>query len=81
MLSELVLMPTRNTGGNMLDKDGVEILDEVVLYQSSTGTFRRVRRWLRGWHKDKGQLCWGWTGQETVQECDVIKAMDTFEVE
>lgn len=56
----------------------IEILDEQVIYQQ--GSFRRVRRWLRGAHPDLGVLIWGLTGLETLQEKDVIKPMFTVTV-
>ena len=59
----------------------IEILDEHVLHQS--GCFKRVKRWLRGIHPTLGVLARsGITGEwETVQEVDVIMAMQTFTVE
>ncbi len=56
----------------------IEILDEHVLYQS--GCFKRVKRWLRGKHPTLGILHQGYTGWETIQEIDVISAMQTFTV-
>ncbi len=58
--------------------DGIEILDEVILYQK--GCFKRVKRWLRGRHPHLGILIQGYTGIETVVESDVIVPMATFEV-
>lgn len=49
------------------------ILDEHILYQS--GSFYRVRRWLKGIHPDLGTIIWGLSGFETVQEIDVVKLM------
>lgn len=56
----------------------IEILDEHVLYQN--GCFKRVRRWLRGKHPTLGVLHQGYTGWETIQEVDVISAMQVFTV-
>jgi len=56
----------------------IEILDEHVLYQR--GCFKRVKRWLRGKHPTLGILHQGYTGWETIQEKDVIMAMETFTV-
>jgi hypothetical protein len=64
--------PTRYT------EDGIEILDEHVVHQS--GSFCRVRRWLRGVHPHHGVITWGYTGWETLVEKDVIRPMHTFTV-
>lgn len=57
----------------------IEILDEHVIHQS--GSFKRVKRWLRGWHPKLGVLHFGYSGQETIQEVDVITPMVVFTVE
>ncbi len=57
---------------------GIEVLDEHLLHQS--GSFKRVRRWLRGHHPKLGLLSFGYTGPETIQEVDVIIAMQVFTV-
>ena len=58
--------------------DEVEILDEITLYRS--GSFKRVRRYLRGIHKDRGQIIRGHTGWETVEETDVLVPMGVYTV-
>ena len=57
----------------------IEIVGEQVLYQN--GSFRRVRRWIRGWHPELGQLMMGFTGPETVMEVDSIRPMGTYYVQ
>jgi hypothetical protein len=54
-----------------------ELLDEKAI--SQRGKFRRVRRWLRGMHPDKGVITKGWTGWETVQETERLP-IRTFNV-
>lgn len=58
--------------------DEVEVLDEITLYRS--GSFKRVRRYLRGIHKDRGQIIRGHTGWETVEETDVLVPMFVYTV-
>jgi len=58
--------------------DGIEILDEQIVYQDST--YLRVKRWLRGVHPNLGVITYGYTGWETVVEKDVIKSVNTFHV-
>jgi len=53
-----------------------EILGEQVISQN--GSYKHVRRWLRGVHPELGKLVRGITGWETLQEIDVIKAKGTF---
>lgn len=48
-----------------------EILSEEIIHQQ--GSFRRVKRWLRGCHPDLGLIINGDTGVETVVELDIIK--------
>jgi len=43
-----------------------ELLDEKVIEQR--GPWRRVRRWWRGIHPDRGIISIGWSGLETVEE-------------
>lgn len=50
----------------------LEIVNETVLYSSESGTFKKIRRWVRGWHPKLGKLLWGYTGQETEIDIDVI---------
>lgn len=56
----------------------VEILGEEILSQN--GSFRRVRRWVRGIHPELGVIVQGYTGWETMIEADVIKPMGVFHV-
>ncbi len=56
----------------------IEIVGEQVLDQS--GSYRRVRRWIRGWHPELGTLMMGYTGPETVMDVDVICPLGTFYV-
>ncbi len=56
----------------------IEILDEHVLYQN--GSFKRIKRWLRGIHPELGVLHLGLTGWETVQVADVLVPMTIFTV-
>ncbi len=58
----------------------LEILDEIVLHSSETGTYKRVRRWIRGWHAELGSLIWGITGKETIIETDVVRPIGKFHV-
>ena len=46
------------------------ILAEEVLFEQ--GNYRRVRRYLAGWHPQLGVLHQGWSGRETIVEVDVI---------
>ena len=57
--------------------DQPELLDEKAI--SQRGKFRRVRRWLRGMHPDKGVITKGWTGWETIQETERLP-IRTFNV-
>ncbi len=56
----------------------IEVLGEQVIHES--GCYRRVRRWLRGIHPERGVIVRGLTGFETLVEVDVIRAMHTFTV-
>ena len=56
----------------------IEILDEQILCQS--GSYKRVKRWLRGVHPKLGVIHRGYTGWETIQEVDVLVPMGTFTV-
>lgn len=56
----------------------IEILDEHIIAQH--GSFKRVKRWLRGRHPHLGILHMGYTGWETIQEADVIVPMVVFTV-
>jgi len=58
--------------------DKPEIVGTEVIAQS--GCFMRVRRYYRGWHPQLGTLHFGWSGKETIEEADVIKAMGIFTV-
>jgi len=55
-----------------------EVLSEEVLYRN--GVFLEVRRWLKGIHPEKGKVCWGWTGWETVQEISLIRPVNKVEI-
>lgn len=57
-----------------------EILDEQILAQN--GSFKRVKRYLRGWHPDlpNARLHMGWQGRETIVEKDVITPIKTFTI-
>ena len=57
----------------------IEVLDEHVLKQY--GSYKRVKRWLRGRHPTLGVLHMGYTGWETIQEADVLVPMVIFSVE
>jgi hypothetical protein len=56
----------------------VEILGEIVVSQK--GSFKRVRRYLRGVHPERGIIIHGFTGLETMEEKDCIVPMVTFNV-
>jgi len=56
----------------------IEILDEVTLIRR--GSYKRVRRYLRGRHPDRGILIHGITGWETVEEIDVLSPMIVINV-
>jgi hypothetical protein len=55
-----------------------DLLDEKVIFQN--GRLQRVRRWWRGIHPDRGVIVHGWTGWETVEECDRILPLGTVNV-
>lgn len=57
----------------------MKILDEHVLYQQ--GSFKKVRRWIEGWHPHLGLLTWGITGKETIVEETVIKPQIEYHIE
>jgi hypothetical protein len=56
----------------------LEILGEEIVHKS--GCYSRVRRWVRGVHPELGVIVRGYTGWETMQELDVIKAMGSVYV-
>jgi len=61
--------------------DQPQLVGEVVLYSSPTGTFRRIRRYYKGKHPLlNGVYVQGLTGWETMVEIDSIRATNTFEV-
>jgi hypothetical protein len=62
----------------MNTNDDIEILDEQVVYQQ--GSFRKVKRWLRGVHPHLGVITNGLTGLETFQELSVVRPMHTVSV-
>lgn len=55
-----------------------EILNTEIIHQS--GSFMRVRRWLKGAHPERGKLVRGWTGMETIEEVDFIKPIGFYTV-
>jgi len=55
-----------------------ELLDEQVICQS--GSWQRVRRWWKGIHPEVGTIVQGWSGWETVEERDRVRAVSTFVV-
>jgi hypothetical protein len=48
-----------------------DVLDEKVLFE--TPAYKRIRRWLKGIHPGRGQVFYGYTGWETIEETDVYK--------
>lgn len=54
-----------------------ELLDEKPIGQR--GKLRRVRRWWRGMHPDRGVITRGWTGWETIEEIERVP-IRTFQV-
>lgn len=58
--------------------DNIEVLGEEIVYRS--GSFVRIKRWLRGVHPKLGTIVHGLTGWETLVEKDVIKPVHTFYV-
>ena len=56
----------------------LEIVGEEIIHQQ--GCYRRLRRWVKGWHPELGQLMFGLSGPETVMEVDSIRPMGTFTV-
>jgi hypothetical protein len=56
--------------------DNIEVLGEEVVYRS--GSFMRIKRWLRGVHPKLGTIVHGVSGWETLVEKDVIKPLHTF---
>jgi hypothetical protein len=55
-----------------------ELLDEIILLQR--GRFQRVRRYWRGIHPERGVITYGWTGWETVEECDRVLPLNTVNI-
>ena len=55
-----------------------ELLDEKVISQQ--GRFKRIKRWWRGIHPDRGVIIQGLTGWETVEEKESIIPTQTFTV-
>ena len=47
-----------------------QILDEVVICEKVG--WKRVRRYLRGTHPERGVIVRGFTGMETIEEKDII---------
>jgi hypothetical protein len=63
----------------MQEERKTQILSEEIIYE--WGSFKRVRRYLKGWHPERGKLSFGWQGKETIEEKDVIIPIKTFMVE
>lgn len=55
-----------------------DLLDEKVISQQ--GRYKRIRRWWRGIHPDRGVIIQGYTGWETVEEKDSITPVQTYTV-
>ena len=53
-----------------------ELLDEQIL--STSGAWQRVRRWWRGIHTELGTITHGWSGWETIEECDRVRPVHVF---
>jgi hypothetical protein len=51
-------------------RERLPIVGEEILHEH--GCFRRIRQYIAGWHPDLGVLHFGWSGQETIVERDVI---------
>ncbi len=60
------------------DQKTIEIVGERVLNES--GCFRRIQRWIKGWHPELGTLIFGLTGPETLVETHSIRPMKVFTV-
>lgn len=56
-----------------------KVLSEEII--KDYGSYKRVRRYLKGWYPERGKLCFGWSGKETIEEKDVIMPIKTFMVE
>jgi hypothetical protein len=56
-----------------------ELLDEKVISQQ--GRYKRIQRWWRGIHPDRGVIIQGYTGWETFEEKDLIVPVQTFIVQ
>lgn len=56
----------------------IEILDEQIIYQN--GSYRRIKRWIKGVHPELGIIIFGLTGLETFIEKDVIVPKYVFMV-
>jgi hypothetical protein len=59
-----------------LEIDNPQVLGEQILYQQ--GSFKRVKRYLKGFHPELGKLYEGLSGKETIQEKDIITPVITF---
>ena len=55
-----------------------EILSEQTLYEQ--GSFKRVKRYVSGWHPKEGKLLHGFSGKETVEEKTIVKPLKTIYV-
>jgi hypothetical protein len=57
---------------------GTVVLGELEIVRR--GCFRSVRRYLAGWHPHLGRLHYGWSGQETIVERDLVSPVRLFVV-
>lgn len=57
---------------------GVEILGEQVIQKQ--GSFRQIRRYVKGWHPEEGRLTYGLQGKETIIDKTSIRPLITFDV-
>lgn len=55
-----------------------EVLDEQIIEEN--GSFKRVRRHLKGHWPSKGMLSFGWQGKETIEEKTIIEPIETVRV-
>ena len=55
-----------------------DLLDEKVIFQN--GGYKRIQRWWRGIHPERGVIIQGYTGWETLEEKDSIRPAQTFTV-
>lgn len=58
--------------------DRSDLLDEQVIW--AKGSLMEVVRHWRGWHPQVGQLHWGWSGKETIEQAVVVRPTHVFTV-